>query len=39
MLVLLAAHPIKPGLINAIITAIGVSLWYGLAILIATNSG
>lgn len=39
ILILLAAHPIKPGLINAIITAIGVSLWYGLAILIAANAG
>lgn len=39
ILVLSAAHPIKPGLINAIITAIGISLWYGLAILIAANAG
>ncbi|MGI9443550.1 MAG: hypothetical protein ACR2N1_13855 [Rubripirellula sp.] len=37
--VLAAAHPIKPGLLNAIITAIGISLWYGLAILIAANAG
>lgn len=37
--VLAAAHPIKPGLINAIITAIGITLWYGLAILIAANAG
>ena len=33
------AHPIKPCLINAIITAIGISLWYGQAILIAANAG
>lgn len=34
-----AAHPIKPSLPTAIITAIGVSLWYGLALLIAINAG
>lgn len=34
-----AAHPIKPSLPTAIITALGVSLWYGLAILIAMNAG
>lgn len=34
-----AAHPVKPGLINAIITAMGISLWYGLAILIADQAG
>ena len=39
VLVLLAAHPIKPGLINAIITALGISLWYGLAGLIAASAG
>ncbi len=37
--ILTAAHPIKPSLINAIITAIGISLWYGLALLIAANAG
>ena len=39
ILVLAAAHPIRPGLVNAIITAIGISLWYGFAILIAANAG
>lgn len=34
-----AAHPIKPSLPTAIITAIGVSLWYGLSLLIAINTG
>ena len=37
--VLAAAHPLKPGLLTAIISAIGVSLWYGMAILIAANAG
>lgn len=39
IVILGAAHPIKPSLPNAIITALGVSLWYGLAILIAINAG
>lgn len=39
ILILGAAHPIKPRLPTAIITALGVSLWYGLAILIAINAG
>ena len=34
-----AAHPIKPSLPTAIITALGVSLWYGLALLIAISAG
>ncbi len=37
--ILTAAHPIKPGLVNAIITAIGISLWYGLALLYAAHAG
>ncbi|MEI6541607.1 MAG: hypothetical protein WCO86_19095 [Planctomycetota bacterium] len=39
-IVLLAiAHPLKPGLSNAIITAIGISLWYGIAFLVGANAG
>lgn len=39
-IVLLAiAHPLKPGLSNAIITAIGISLWYGIAFLVGANTG
>lgn len=38
-LALSAAHPIKPSLINAVITALGISIWYGLALLIAVNAG
>ena len=37
--ILAAAHPIKPGLLSAIISAIGVSLWYGMALLIGANAG
>ena len=37
--ILTTAHPIKPSMINAIITAIGISLWYGLALLLAANAG
>jgi hypothetical protein len=37
--VLTAAHPVRPSLTSAIISAIGVSLWYGMAILIAANAG
>lgn len=34
-----AAHPIKPSLPTAIITAIGISMWFGVAALIAINAG
>jgi FtsH-binding integral membrane protein len=33
------AHPIKPSLTNAIISALGISIWYGLALLMAANAG
>jgi hypothetical protein len=36
---LAAAHPIKPSLTNAIITAMGISIWYGMAFLIAASAG
>lgn len=36
---LVVAHPVKPSLVTAIVSAIGVSLWYGMAILIAANAG
>lgn len=36
---LAAAHPIKPCLTNAIITAMGISIWYGMALLIAASTG
>jgi hypothetical protein len=39
IVVLSIAHPLKPCLTNAIITAIGISLWYGVAILIGANAG
>ena len=39
IVILSIAHPLKPSLPNAIITAIGISLWYGLAILIGANAG
>ena len=39
IVVLSIAHPLKPCLANAIITAIGISLWYGLAILISASAG
>ena len=39
IVILSMAHPLKPSLPNAIITAIGISLWYGLAILIGANAG
>jgi len=39
IVVLSIAHPLKPCLTNAIITAIGISLWYGLAILIGASAG
>ncbi len=39
IVVLSMAHSLKPSLANAIITAIGISLWYGLAILIGANAG
>ena len=38
-LVLTAAHPVRPSLPSAIISAIGVSLWYGMAVMIAANAG
>ncbi len=37
--VLAAAHPIKPSLTHAIISAMGVSIWYGLALLMAGSAG
>lgn len=39
IVVLSMAHPLNPSLPNAIITAIGISLWYGLAILIGASGG
>jgi hypothetical protein len=36
---LAAAHPIKPSLITAIISALGISIWYGMAFLIAASAG
>ena len=33
------AHPLKPSFPNAIITSIGISLWYGLAILMTASAG
>jgi hypothetical protein len=36
---LAAAHPIKPSLTSAIISAIGISIWYGMAFLIAASAG
>ena len=36
---LAAAHPIKPSLISAIISALGISIWYGMAFLIAASAG
>jgi hypothetical protein len=39
IVVLSIAHPLKPCLTYAIITAIGISLWYGVAILIGANAG
>jgi hypothetical protein len=37
--ILAAAHPIKPSLTNAIISAMGISIWYGLALLIVAGAG
>ena len=39
IVILSIAHPLKPSLPNAIITSIGISLWYGLAILMAASAG
>lgn len=39
VVVLAAAHPIKPSLTNAIISAMGISIWYGLALLMAAGAG
>lgn len=39
IVILSIAHPLKPNLPNAIITSIGISLWYGLAILMAASAG
>lgn len=39
IVILSIAHPLKPCLTNAIVTAIGISLWYGLAILIGASGG
>ena len=36
---LAAAHPIKPSLTNAIISAMGISIWYAMAFLIAASAG
>jgi uncharacterized membrane-anchored protein len=36
---LAAAHPIKPSLTTAIISAMGISIWYGMAFLIAASAG
>lgn len=36
---LAAAHPIKPSLIIATISALGISIWYGMAFLIAASAG
>ncbi len=38
-LILAVAHPIKPSWITAIMTAMGISLWYGVALLILANAG
>ena len=38
-LFLTLAHPIKPSWITANITAIGISLWYGITMLILDNAG
>jgi uncharacterized membrane protein len=38
MVVLAIACPLKTCLKNAIVTAIGISLWYGVAILISANA-
>jgi hypothetical protein len=37
--ILAAAHAIKPTLVNAIISAMGISIWYALAHLIAASGG
>lgn len=39
IVILSIAHPLRPCITNAIITAIGISLWYGLAILIGASAG
>ncbi len=39
VLVLAVAHPIRPSWITANITALGISLWYGVALLILANAG
>jgi len=36
---LTAAHLVRPGLLTAIISALGVSLWYGIAFLLAADAG
>ncbi len=36
---LAAVHPIRPSLANAIISAMGISIWYGMAFLIAASAG
>ena len=38
IVILSIAHPLKPSLPNAIITSIGISLWYGVAILMAASA-
>jgi hypothetical protein len=39
VMILTAAHPIKPCLLTAIISAMGISVWYGMACLIASEAG
>jgi hypothetical protein len=39
ILILAAAHPIKPSFPTAIITTLGVSSWFGVAMLIGANAG
>lgn len=39
IVVLSIGHPLRPCLTNAIITAIGISLWHGVAILIGASAG
>ncbi len=37
--ILAAAHPIKPSLTTAIISAMGISIWYAMALLMAASAG
>lgn len=36
---LTAAHPVQPSVVTAIMTALGISIWYGIAILFIANAG